>query len=47
MRKILFGVLIVILIAGIALALKNGIALGGVQISSIQQLARKGPKNGG
>lgn len=41
MRKLLIGVLIVILIAGIGLTLTNGIALGKFQISSIKQLARK------
>lgn len=41
MRKILIGVLIVVLIASIAFTLINGIAIGNVQISSIKQLAEK------
>lgn len=41
MRKILIGVLIVILIAGIGLTIANGINLGNIQISSIKQLGEK------
>lgn len=41
MRKILIGVLIIILIAGITFTLISGIALGSIQISSMQQLATK------
>jgi len=44
MKKIFIGVLIIVLIAVIAFTLISGIALGNVQISSLQQLAAKDKK---